>query len=108
VPDFNINLQQSSSSRYSSLRKRERAEAEIPAAEGAIHPETLRQKDRLCNELWRAAPIERRPPMGQRERMALIRHDNLSGIKDRGVNSFEFALFLFLKKVSTPSFKGLI
>ena len=56
-------------------------------AEGAIHPETLRQKDRLCNELWRAALPVRRPPMGQRERNALIRHDNLSGIKDRGVNS---------------------
>jgi hypothetical protein len=58
-----------------------------PTAEGAIHPETLRQKDRLCNELWRAALIIRRPPMGQRDRDVVVRHDNLSGIKDRGVNS---------------------
>jgi hypothetical protein len=28
---------------------------QFPAAEGAIHPETLRQKDRSCSELWRAA-----------------------------------------------------
>jgi len=28
----------------------------LSAAEGAIHPETLRQKDRSCKELWRAVP----------------------------------------------------
>jgi hypothetical protein len=30
-------------------------EGDSVAADGAIHPETLRQKDRSCNELWRAA-----------------------------------------------------
>ena len=58
----------------------------FPTAEGAIHPETLRQKDRLCNKLWRAARFNERPPMGQRDGF-LSRYDNLSGIKDRGVNS---------------------
>jgi len=58
----------------------------LPTAEGAIHPETLRQKDRLCNKLWRAALIIKRPPMGQRDGF-FSRYDNLSGIKDRGVNS---------------------
>jgi len=59
----------------------------FPTAEGAIHPETLRQKDRLCNKLWRAALIIKRPPMGQRIWLRLSQYDNLSGIKDRGVNS---------------------
>jgi len=44
----------------------------FPTAEGAIHPETLRQKDRLCNKLWRAALIIKRPPMGQRDRFQSI------------------------------------
>jgi hypothetical protein len=75
-----------------------------PAAEGAIHPETLRQKDRSCSELWRAAhPIERSAHRwgNVADQSTTIRHGNLSGTKDRGVNSmirFEFALFLFLEK----------
>ena len=65
---------------------------QLPAAEGAIHPETLRQKDRLCTKtLESGARPARHPPMGQRR--GFKRDANLSGIKDRGVNSHEFALF---------------
>src|ERR1035437_2864636 len=60
------NLRPSPSSRYSSLANGRECEI-FPTAEGAIHPETLRQKDRLCNELWRAALIFKRPPTGQRD-----------------------------------------
>ena len=72
----------------------ERGKPEIrpmPAAEGAIHPETLRQKDRLCTKTLESGAAERHPPMGQRQRLGP--DANLSGIKDRGVNSYEFALF---------------
>jgi hypothetical protein len=65
------------------------------AAEGAIHPETLRQKDRSCNELWRAARacfLVQRPPMGP---AAAIHFSAAKSLRymDRGVNSMRVRPF---------------
>ena len=48
--------------------------------------------------------------MGQRFRQHLLRNDNLSGTKDRGVNlyaTYGLTLFLFLKKDSAPFQQGI-
>jgi aminomethyltransferase len=58
------------------------------AAEGATHPETLRQKDRSCNELWRAALARGEAPTdGEGLRQFTVAARQSLRYMDRGVNS---------------------
>ena len=62
-------------------RKGERGNA---AAEGAIHPETLRQMDRSCNELWRAAHAGGVAPTDGAAGCDLIRSPRISQVNGQG------------------------
>jgi hypothetical protein len=70
-----------------------------PAAEGATHPQTLRQKDRGVggarvrglSQLWRAGAGFRALTDGANAHPGFGDARNLSGIEDRGVKRMRFA-----------------
>ena len=76
-------------------------------AEGATHPQPLRQKDRFAAS--NSLESDGRPrPSTDGASSAPRRAANLSGTKDRGVSFSRLAPFSFLESCSTPSPKGLI
>ncbi len=54
------------------------------AAEGAIHPETLRQMDRSCNELWRAAHASGEAPTDGARRLRYTLGPKISQVHGQG------------------------